>query len=127
MVEIATLNGLTFPVYDGGKTKYDDCPNVVMRDVNRLWSTLNGSLPGVSLTTPVYSDGGVDHIPYKNRPSYALMLPNNLNATLIVKDKQHHGFTGFLYDAEAFCGLDRDYDQDGQISTDKTCYKHLAT
>ena len=127
VVEIQTLNGLTFPVCDGGKTKYDHCPNVVMRDINRLWSTLNESLPGISLTTPVYSDGGVDYVPYKNCPSYALSLPNSLNATLVVKDKQHHNYTGFLYDAEVFCGLDRDYNQDVQISTDRTCYEHLAT
>ena len=127
VVEIQTLNGLTFPICDGGKTKYDHCPNVVMRDINRLWSTLNESLPGISLTTPVYSDGGVDYVPYKNCPSYALSLPNSLNAMLMVKDEQHHNYTGFLYDAEVFCGLDRDYDQDVQISTDRTCYEHLAT
>ena len=132
VVEIKMINGVTFPVCDGGsvlygKTRYDDCPNVVMRDVNRLWSTLGDALPGVSLTIPAYSDGGVDYVPGKNCPAYALSLPYSLNATIPVNDQQRHCSTGFQYDASVFCELGRDYDQDGQISTDKTCYEHLAS
>ena len=127
VVEVKTLNGVTFPIFNGGQTSYDNCPNVVVRDSNRLWSTLNGALLGVSLTTPVFSDGGVDYVPYKNCPSYALCLPNSLNATCNVRDKDGHNFSGFNYEARTFKELDREYDQDCQISTDQTCYEHHAS
>ena len=62
MISFGTLNGkFMFPVMENlSGNDFIHCPEMVMRDVIRMWSQVNGDLPGASVTTPTFSDGYID-------------------------------------------------------------------
>ena len=39
---------------------FNFCPEMVMRDVIRMWNEVNGVLLAISLTTPIFLDGYID-------------------------------------------------------------------
>ena len=48
------------------------CPEMVMRDVIRMWTELDENLLGISLTTPMFSDGFIDYNPSLIGPKFSL-------------------------------------------------------
>ena len=54
-----TLNGkLAFPIPSNlGANNFRHCPEMVVHDVIRMWSEVDESLPGISLTMPMFADG----------------------------------------------------------------------
>ena len=62
LISYQTINGpFAFPITGNlSGLDFNYCPEMVVRDVIRMWSELNVSLPGLSLTTPMFSDGYID-------------------------------------------------------------------
>ena len=93
-----------------------------MEDIVRMWSIVGGNLPGIGLTTPTFSDGWVDYQPWKIGPAFSRGVKE---VCLNRSDLSHNNnYTGFSYDPLVFLSLDREWDQDTQISTCTTCKDH---
>ena len=123
LFEAETIHGTAFPI-DGviDKTMYANCPEAIMEDVTRMWSIIGGNLPGIGLTTPTFSDGSKDYEPHLMGPAFSRGKVKKV--ILNHADRRHHNYTSFDYNPSAFLSLDREWDQDGQVSTCTMCLSH---
>ena len=122
LFETETIQGMAFPIDGVLDEMYSNCPEAIMEDVVKMWSIVGGNLPGVGFTTPTFSDGSIDYEPHL--VGLAFSRGKVKKVILNRADRHHHNYTGFNYDPGAFLSLDREWDQDGQISTCTTCLGH---
>ena len=123
LINTETVQGTAFPI-PGDIRKNNDfnmCPEAVMEDVVRMWSIVGGNLPGIGLTMPTFSDGWVDYEPWKVGPAFSRGIKK---VSLNRFDPKHNNYTGFAYEPRVFLALNREWDQDTQISTCTTCMGH---
>ena len=122
LFETNTIQGTAFPIDGVLDETYSNCPEAIMEDVVRMWSIVGGNLPSIGLTMPTFSDGSIDYEPHLVGPAFSRGKVKKV--ILNRADRHHHNYTGFNYDPRAFLSLDREWDQDGQISTCTTCSGH---
>ena len=122
LFETDTIQGTAFPIDGVLDETYSNCPEAIMEDIVRMWSIVGGNLPGIGLTTPTFSDGSIDYEPHLVGPAFSRGKVKKV--ILNRADRHHHNYTGFNYDPSAFLSLDREWEQDGQISTCTTCSGH---
>ena len=123
LFETETIQGTAFPIDSTlDETTYFNCPEAIMEDVMRMWSIVGGNLPGIGLTTPTFSDGSIDYEPHLVGPAFSRTKVKKV--ILNRADRHHHNYTGFDYNPSAFLSLDREWDQDSQVSTCTTCLGH---
>ena len=118
-----TLNGkLAFPIPgDLSGNDFRHCPEMVIRDVIRMWSEVNESLPGISLTTPMFADGYMDLNPSLTGPKFSL-FDQPIPLTRPKDDWFNRCYSSFIYLPERF----RNLLQPSQwtLSTDVDCLNH---
>ena len=62
-----------FPMIPMGiQDMLDRSPSMVVHDFIRMWSMMNQSLPGIGLTTPMFSDSSTNYEPWKIGPKFFL-------------------------------------------------------
>ena len=123
LLEANTIQGTAFPISSAlDEPTYFNCPEAIIEDVVRMWLIVGGNLPGIGLTTPTFSDGSIDYEPHLIGPAFSRGKVKKV--ILNRADRHHHNYTGFNYDPSAFLSLDREWDQDSQISTCMTCLGH---
>ena len=123
LFETDPIQGTAFPIDGVLDETYSNCPEAVMEDVVRMWSIIGGNLPGIGLMMPTFSDGSIDYEPHLVGPAFSRGKVKKV--ILNRADRHHHNYyTGFNYDPSAFLSLDREWDQDGQISMCTTCLGH---
>ena len=118
-----TMNGVfEFPIA-GDLFGYDFnfCPEMVMHDVIRTWNEVNGVLPGISLTTPIFSDGYIDVNPSVIGPRFSL-FEEYIPLTRPIDDWYNCYYSSFIYIPEKF----REFDREIQpvLSTEVDCLSH---
>ena len=123
LFEAETIQGTAFPIDSViDEMMYANSPEAIMEDVTRMWSIVGGNLPGIVLMTPTFSDGCIDYEPHLMGPAF---LRGKVKKVILNRaDRSHHNYTGFNYNPSAFLSLDREWDQDGQVSTCTTCLSH---
>ena len=74
--KFGTLNGkLAFPIPGNlSGSDFRNCPEMVIRDVIRMWSEVNDSLPVIGVTTPMFTDGYVDKNPDWIGPKFSVFF-----------------------------------------------------
>ena len=122
LFETELIQGTAFPIDGVLDETYSNCPEAIMEDVVRMWSIIGGNLPGIGLTMPTFSDGSIDYEPHLVGSAFSRGKVKKV--ILNPADQHHHNYTGFNYDPRAFLSLDREWDQDGQISTCTTYLGH---
>ena len=64
----------------------DNCPSVVVKDFIRMWNAMDQHILGISLTTPMFSDGEVDYSSWKVGPKWLLCAsPTYIHSQIINK------------------------------------------
>ena len=75
---------------------FNYCPEMVVRDVIRMWRELNDSLPGLSLTTPMFSDGYIDLDPSLIGPKFSIFNAS-IQLTRPHDDWYNRCYSSFIY------------------------------
>ena len=93
-----TLNGkLAFPIPSNlGANSFRYCPEMVVRDVIRMWFEVNESLPGISLTMPMFADGCIDLNPGLIGPKFSL-FDQLFSLTRLRDDWLNQYYSSFVY------------------------------
>ena len=87
-------------------TYFNYCPEMVMRGVIRMWTELDDNLPGISLTTPMFSDGFIDYNPSLIGPKFSL-FEESLQLTRPCDDWYNRCYSSFVYLPTKFHRHDR--------------------
>ena len=103
LISFGTLNGkFAFPVMGNlSGNDFMHCPEMVMRDVIRMWSQVNGNLHGVSVTTPTFSDGFIDVNPSLVGPQFSIFD----QSIRLIRPKDDHFnrcYSSLIYSMEKF-------------------------
>ena len=62
---------------------FDDCPYDVINDHLRCWNSIDEKVVGVSVTTPIFSDGVVDYHPRERGPGFLMCgVPMHMHSKL---------------------------------------------
>ena len=82
LISFQTINEpFAFPITSNlSGLDFNYCPEMVVRDVIRMWSELSDSLPGVSLTTLLFSDGYIDLDPSLIGPKFSILFCSSLES-----------------------------------------------
>ena len=125
LVSFGTLNGKFAFTLTGNLSGNDfmHCPEMVMYDVIRMWSRVNGNLPGVSVTTPTFSDGYIDvNLPLVG-PQFSI-FDQSIRLTRSKDEHFNRCYSSFIYSPEKFCN---EIPRTGQwaLSTDVKCIDHF--
>ena len=111
-----------FPIA-GDLSGYDFnfCPEMVMHNVIRMCNEVNGVLPEIRLTTPIFSDGYIDVNPSMIGPKFSL-FEEPIPLTRPIDDWYNRCYSSFVYINKKF----REFDRDIQpvLSTDVDCLSH---
>ena len=103
----------------------DWCPSVVVNDLYRLWSMVDETLPGVSLTTLTFPNGTVDYEPWKVGLKFLLLqMPRVLHS--YIKDPMYRLYSSFIYLPKQF-RMSTLRVQQGELSTDKFCHSYVSS
>ena len=121
-----TLNEkLAFPITGNlGADDFRHCPEMVVRNVIRMWSEVNESLPGISLTMPIFADGYVDLNPRLIGPKFS--LSDQLFSLTRPRDNWlNRCYSSFFYVPDRF----RNLSQVNQwtLSTNVNCLNYYVT
>ena len=121
-----TLNGkLAFPIPDNlGANDFRHCPEMVVRDVIRMWSEVNENLPGISLTMPMFADGYVDLNPGLIGPKFSL-FDQSFSVMRPRDDWLNRCYSSFVYVPDRFRNLSRV--NQWTLSTDVDCLNYYMT
>ena len=79
----------------------DRSPSMVVHNFIRMWSMMNQSLPGIMLTTPMFSDSATDYKPWKIGPKFFLS-PMPMQMHSYTKDPTYRLYSSFIYLPEQF-------------------------
>ena len=72
------------------------CPEMVVKDIIRMWTELNDNLLGISLTTPTFSDGFIDYDSSLIGPKFSL-FEESLPLTRPCDDWYNRCYSSFVY------------------------------
>ena len=102
---------------------FDDCPYDVINDHLRCWNSIDEKVVGVSVTTPMFSDGVVDYHPREHGPGFLMCgVPMHMHSKL--GDAYNNHYSGFVYHPEHFrMGANRLQYTD--LSPSTTCEDHV--
>ena len=94
---------VVFPLFPGDLESglLDKCPSIVVRDHVRCWNSIDEKLVGISLMSPLYSDGVVNYRPLNTGPTW-LCCPMLVKIHSIVSDTYNKNYSRFAYLPEAF-------------------------
>ena len=92
-----------------------------MCNVIRMWNEVNGVLPGISLTMPIFSDGYIDVNPSMIGPKFSL-FEESVPLTRPKDDWYNCCYLSFVYIPEKFPEFDREIQP--VLSTDVDCLSH---
>ena len=70
---------LLYP-FDLGDGVFDDCPYDVINDHLRCWNSIDKKVVGVSVMTPIFSDGVVDYHPREHWTGFFNVWSPNAHA-----------------------------------------------
>ena len=91
---------LLYP-FDLGDGVFDDCPYNVINDNLQCWNSIDEKVVGVSVTTPIFSDGVVDYHPRECGPGFLMCgVPMHMHSEL--GDAHNKHYSGFVYHTEQF-------------------------
>ena len=80
---------------------FDDCPYDVINDDLQCWDSIDEKVVGVSVTTPIFSDGVVDYHPRERGPGFLMCgVPMHMHSKL--GDAYNKHYSGFVYHPEQF-------------------------
>ena len=124
LISFGILNG-KFVVPVMGILSVNDfihCPEMVMCDVIRMWSQVNGNLLGVSVMTPTFSNGYIDVNPSLVGPQF-LIFDQSIRLTRPKDDHFNRCYSSLIYSPEKFRN---EMPRTGQwaLSTDIKCIDH---
>ena len=121
-----TLNGkLAFPIPGNlGANDFRHCPEMVVRDVIRMWSEVNESLPGISLTMPMFADGYVNLNPGLIGPKFS-QFDQPFSLTRLRDDWLNRCYSRFFYVPDRFKNLSQV--NQWTLSTDVDCLNYYVT
>ena len=102
---------------------FDDCPYDVINDHLRCWNSIDEKVVGMSVTTPIFSDGVVDYHPHECGPGFLMCgVPMHMHSKL--GDAYNKHYSGFVYHPEQFrMGANRLQYMD--LSPSTTCLDHV--
>ena len=102
---------------------FDDCQYDVITDHLRCWNSIDEKVVGVSVTTPIFSDGVVDYHPREHGPGFLMCgVPMHMHSKL--GDAYNKHYSGFVYHPEHFrMGSNRLQYTD--LSSSTTCADHI--
>ena len=122
IIHYNTVNGpFMFPILGNLTGEYFNvCPEMLVRDVIRMLTELNDSLPGIGLTTPMFSDGFIDYDPSLAGPKFSLF--ESLPVIRPRDDWYNRCYSIFVYLPTTF----RKHNREAQpvFSTGETCLDH---
>ena len=118
-----TLNGkLAFPIPgDLSGNDFGHCPEMVIHDEIRMWSEVNESWPGISLSMPMFADGHMDLNPSLTGPKF-LLFEQPISLTRPRDDWFDRYYSSFIYFPERFRNLFRS--SQWTLSTNVDCVDH---
>ena len=63
---------VVFPIFprDLEHCMLDNCPSVVVDDHIQCWNSMNENLPGLSVMSPIFSDGNANYVPWRMAPTW---------------------------------------------------------
>ena len=125
VIHFNIINGpFMFPIPGNlNGTYFNYCPEMVMRDVIRMWTELDENLQGISLTTPMFSDGFIDYNPSLIGPKFS-SFEELLQLTRPRDDWYNRCYSSFVYLPTKFCRHDRLAQP--VFSTSETCLDHYS-
>ena len=102
---------------------FDDCPYDIINDHLRCWNSIDEKVVGVSVMTPIFSDGVVDYHPREHGPGFLMCgVPMHMHSKL--GDAYNKRYSGFVYHPEQFrMGANRLQYMD--LSPSTTCLDHV--
>ena len=115
---------IVFPLFPGDLESglLDKCPSIVIQDHVRCWNSIDEKLVGISLTSPLYSDGVVNYRPLNTGPTWPC-CPMPVKIHSIVSDTYNKNYSGFSYLPEMFRMTNNRLDKD-ELTTCTTCIDH---
>ena len=115
---------VVFPLFPGDLESglLDKCPSIVVQDHVQCWNSIDEKLVGISLTSPLYSDGVVDYRPLNTGPTW-LCCPMPVKIHSIVLDTYNKNYSGFAYLPEAFRTTNNRLETD-ELTMCTTCIDH---
>ena len=113
---------LLYP-FDLGDGVFDDCPYDVINNHLRCWNSIDEKVVGVSVATPIFSDGVVDYHPRERGLGFLMCgVPMHMHSKL--GDTHNKHYSGFVYHPEQFrMGANRLQYTD--LSPSATCVDHI--
>ena len=100
-------------------TLLDNCPSIVVEDHICCWNAMNEKLVGISLTSPMFSDGVSDYQPSRMAPTwFCCPMP------VYIHDTFNKNYSGFAYLPKTFRMSDRLLSEELTMCT--TCIDHVA-
>ena len=102
---------------------FDDCPYDVINDHLRCWNSIDEKVVGVSVSTPIFSDGIVDYHPHQHGPGFLMYgVPMHMHSKL--GDAYNKHYSGFVYHLEQF-RMGANCLQYTDLSPLTTCVDHI--
>ena len=123
-ISYQTLNRpFVFPITRNlSSLDFNYCPEMVVHNVIRMWSELNDSLPGLSLTTPMFLDGYIDFDPSLIGPKFSI-FNESIQLTRPCDNWYNQCYSSFIYLPEKF-RLELDRLAQPVLLTDVKCLDH---
>ena len=115
---------IVFPIYprDLERGLLDKCPSIVVEDHIRCWNAVNENLVGLSLTSPMFSDGNSDYVPWKMVSTWFCCSKNSYIHSNS-RDVYNDNYSGFVYLPEVFRMLHRRAQRELSMCT--SCKDHV--
>ena len=102
---------------------FHDCPYDVINDHLRCWNSIDEKVVGVSVATPIFSDGVVDYHPHEHGPGFLMCgVPMHMHSKL--GDAYNKHYSGFVYHPEHF-RMGANCLQYTDLSPSTTCLDHV--
>ena len=100
----------------------ENCPSVMVDDHVRCWNSMSENVPGLSVTTPLFSDGNSDYALWRMAPVlYCCSLPAYMHS--FIHDPYNKNYSGFIYLPQAFRMQSRL--QQENLTALSTCTQHV--
>ena len=88
----------------------------------RCWNSMSENVPGLSVTTPLFSDGNSDYALWRMAPVlYCCSLPTYMHS--FIHDPYNKNYSGFIYLPQAFTMQSRL--QQENLTALSTCTQHV--
>ena len=104
-------------------TLLDNCPSIIVEDLICCWNAMNEKLVGISLMSPMFSDGVSDYRPSRMAPTW-FCCPMPVYIHSVSSDMFNKNYSGFAYLPDTFRMSDRLLSE--ELTTCTTCIDHVA-